>query len=98
MATLSCPSADVHGGPGASDVGPRGPLVPGLARALVAHRELLSRELYRVVADWERTTKMVAEGGIEFVLQAEKRPLIDYLRLRFETGIRSTSSSSSARS
>lgn len=86
MATLSCPSGDVHDGRGASDVGPRGPLVPGLARALVAHRERLTQELFRVVADWERTTKMVAEGGVEFVLQAEKRPLIDYLRLRFETG------------
>jgi hypothetical protein len=72
--------------------------VPGLARALVANRERLTGELFGVVADWERTTKMVAEGGVEFVLQAEKRPLVDYLKLRFETAIRSTSSSTSARS
>jgi FkbH-like protein len=60
--------------------------MPGLVRALAASRERLSQELYRVVADWERTTAMVAEGGVEFVLEAEKRPLVDYLRLRFESG------------
>jgi FkbH-like protein len=29
---------------------------------------------------------MVAEGGVYLVLEAEKRPLVDYLRLRFATG------------
>jgi FkbH-like protein len=86
MATLSCPSADVQDGRGVSDTGPRDRVAPGLARALVGSRERLTRELYQVVADWERTAEMVAEGGVEFVLQAEKRPLVDYLRLRFETG------------
>jgi FkbH-like protein len=86
MATLSCPSGDAHDGRGASDGGPRGPVVPGLARALVANRERLTGELYRVVADWERTAKMVGEGGVELVLRAEKGPLVDYLTLRFETG------------
>ena len=60
--------------------------MPGIARALVAGRERLTRELFDVVADWERTATMVAEGGVEFVLQAEKRPLVDYLTLRFDTG------------
>ena len=39
--------------------------MPGLARALVANRERLTGELFGVVADWERTTKMVAEGCVE---------------------------------
>jgi FkbH-like protein len=60
--------------------------MPGVARALVACREPLTQDLFGVVADWERTAKMVAEGGVEFVLQAEKRPLVDYLTLRFDTG------------
>jgi hypothetical protein len=51
--------------------------MPGLVRALAASRERLSQELYRVVTDWERTTAMVAEGCVEFVLEAEKRPLVD---------------------
>jgi hypothetical protein len=59
--------------------------MPGLVRALAASRERLSQELYRVVADWERTTAMVAEGGVEFVLEAEKRPLVDYLQFPFES-------------
>src|SRR5262245_28471866 len=84
MATLSCPSGEIRDGRGGASSGHVA--MPGLARALVASRERLSERLYRVVADWERTTKMVAEGGVDFVLEAEKRPLVDYLRLRFETG------------
>jgi FkbH-like protein len=88
MATLSCPSRDGgDAGRGAPAVaGTCSTPMPGIARALAANRERLTQELFRVVARWERTEKMVAEGGVEFVLQAEKRPLVDYLTLRFDTG------------
>src|SRR5215471_5414212 len=82
MATLSCRAREVRDR-GASA---RPDAMPGLVRALAASRERLSQALYRVVADWERTAAMVAEGGVYFVLEAEKRPLVDYLRLRFESG------------
>jgi len=90
MATLSCPSGDVgdvREGRGAPAVaGVRRTAMPGVARALVASRERLTQDLFGVVADWERTQQMVAEGGVEFVLRAERRPLVDYLTLRFDTG------------
>jgi FkbH-like protein len=84
MATIVCSRVSRPVADGASDSAPG--IVAGLARALTAQRERVSGELYRVVAEWERTAKMVAEGGVEFVLQAEKRPLVDYLTLRFERG------------
>ena len=90
MATLSCSSGDVgdvREGRGAPAVaGVRRTARPGVARALVASRERLTQDLFGVVADWERTQQMVAEGGVEFVLRAERRPLVDYLTLRFDTG------------
>ncbi len=84
MATLSCRSQGIRDGRGGGSAGVVAR--PRLARALADNRERLSERLYDVVAEWERTTRMVAEGGVEFVLDAEKRPLVDYLALRFETG------------
>ena len=40
----------------------------------------LSERLFQVVADAPKTAAMLEQGGVEFVLQAEKRPLVDYLR------------------
>jgi HAD superfamily phosphatase (TIGR01681 family) len=57
-----------------------------LAEAIARRREPLSARLFEVVATAEKTTTMLAQGGLEFVLQAEKRPLVDYLVLRFRTG------------
>ena len=60
---------------------------PGGSRAALARqREALSERLFQVVADAAKTTTMLEQGGLEFVLQAEKRPLVDYLALRFQTG------------
>lgn len=59
---------------------------PGLAAAIARDRDALSERLFQVVADAPKTATMLEQGGVEFVLQAEKRPLVDYLALRFKTG------------
>src|SRR5262245_17381078 len=59
---------------------------PELAAILTQQRDALSERLYEVVADAPKTLAMLEQGGREFVLQAEKRPLVDYLVLRFRTG------------
>lgn len=84
MATIVCRPNRAPVESRVSDVADRP--MPGLARALAAERETISEALYRVVESSERTAQMVAEHGVEFVLRAEKRPLVDYLVLRFETG------------
>ncbi len=70
------------GGPAAVDRTSR----PKLASAIARHRDALSERLFQVVADAPKTASMIAQGGREFVLEAEKRPLVDYLALRFRTG------------
>jgi FkbH-like protein len=57
-----------------------------LAQAIERSREVLSMRLFEAVANSQKTATMLAQGGLEFVLQAEKRPLVDYLVLRFRTG------------
>src|SRR5262249_15635109 len=57
-----------------------------LAQAIERSREALSMRLFEAVANADKTATMLAQGGLEFVLQAEKRPLVDYLVLRFRTG------------
>jgi FkbH-like protein len=87
MATISFAGGAGHGGP--KTIGASADAVssrPALAAAIVRHREPLSEALFRVVADAPKTVKMLAQGGREFVLEAEKRPLVDYLALRFKTG------------
>src|SRR5262249_49584557 len=59
---------------------------PELAEAITRQRDVLSERLYQVVAAAPKTVAMLEERGLEFVLQAEKRPLVDYLALRFRTG------------
>jgi len=59
---------------------------PELADALARQRDVLSERLFQAVADAPKTIAMLEQGGPEFVLQAEKRPLVDYLVLRFRTG------------
>jgi FkbH-like protein len=62
------------------------PTHPGVAVAILRHREALSERLFQVVETTPKTVRMLTQGGAEFVLQAEKRPLVDYLALRFRTG------------